>query len=208
MWIFSPGLKTKARKNKTKQKDSLFFLSGCQTGIQVFDPLNNYLNKSREKVNSKVKGIQAVYYQTLVSHSETYCFLSSLFVQIIVKQCFKSLWKWWSSFVSESISHDRKESHFESQEQNKTTSWFGLLGWSKYLICQSMVASPSRRGFYFSIGQLNKIFVWFLQPINMQVICENHNQPQCWEIRLETLPSRTLEKHPALVRSGCYKRIL
>lgn len=44
-------------------------MSACQSGIGAFDPLNNYLNKGREKVNSKVKGTQAVCHLALVSHS-------------------------------------------------------------------------------------------------------------------------------------------
>lgn len=37
-------------------------------------------------------------------------------------------------------------------------------------------------------------------------MCENHNQPQFWDMRVGTKPSETLEKQPALVSSGCYSR--
>lgn len=54
--MFSSGLKAETRTKQNKTKDSLFFLSACQTGIRAYDPLNNYLSKNRGKVNSKVKG--------------------------------------------------------------------------------------------------------------------------------------------------------
>lgn len=64
-------------------------MSDCQAGIRAYNPLNNYLNKSRGKVNGKVKGTQAIDYLAPVSYSEIYYLVSSLFLQIRVKQDFE-----------------------------------------------------------------------------------------------------------------------
>lgn len=97
-------------------------MSACQTGIGAFEPLNNYLNKGREKVNSKVKGTRAVYHLVLVFHSGMILFGELTFLSDNSKTVILSLFGNGGPFLYPILSAMiEKKSYFKCQDKKSRT---------------------------------------------------------------------------------------